>query len=206
MKKHHTLSIQLFKKLNGLVPLNERIQEFLYEHITGNYYADDEVLFQPKDKSKEVFYLSSGTAVLYIFDPAGNKQVLEIYQAGDIIFNVSHALQPSAPCYLAACADTYMLRMAYDKVIELNRNFPETEDLSRKLLAAKEIKNLWRNKILIMPGIRKVEAFYKQYAELLPPGKVMRDAEIASFLLLAEGSFRALRNRLLQAGTLRTGN
>jgi CRP-like cAMP-binding protein len=204
MKKHHTLTFKLFKKLESLAPLNEKTRDFLYEHIAGEYYANDEVLFRPKDKSKDVFYLSSGTAVLYIYDTSGDKQVLEIYQTGDIIFNVSHILQHPSPCYLAACADSYLLKMTYENTLELNRRFPETEELSRNVVAGKEFKNLWRNKILIMPGIKKVEAFYKQYPELLPPGRVMRDADLASFLLLAEGSLRALRNRLLQSGDIKT--
>ncbi|WP_114941271.1 Crp/Fnr family transcriptional regulator [Mucilaginibacter endophyticus] len=206
MKKHHTLTLKLFKKLDSLVPLDEKIRDFLYEHITGEYYPHDEVLLQPKDKSKDVYYLSSGTAVLYIFDTSGDKQVLEIYQADDIIFNVSHILQQPPGCYLSACGDSYLLKITYEIVLELNRRFPETDELSRKVVAGKELKNLWRNKILIMPGIKKVEAFYKQYPELLPPGRVMRDTELASFLLLAEGSLRALRNRLLQSGVLKTDN
>jgi hypothetical protein len=102
-----------------------------------------------------------------------------------------------------ACADAYMLHMTHSQLKQTYQVFPNAEELARFRLSAAEAKELKHKQILILPGIRRVAAFYHEYPELLGPPKPLRDADIGTYLIMTDRNLRSLRNRLLREGLLK---
>jgi CRP-like cAMP-binding protein len=202
MKKHHELLLRLFKLLDAYKPQRPEFYAHLEEVITGEYYPTDRILYEQDEIIKQLFFLASGTMIAYSFTDAGDKQLLHIYREGEIIAGQSFTQQKPSLYYLMVCKGAYMLHLTCGQLHEVYRKFPEAEELGRFRLSAMETKELKLKQLLILPGIQMVEVFYQQYPELLKPGKVLRDGDIASYLFLAEGTLRRLRNTLLRNGKL----
>jgi CRP-like cAMP-binding protein len=202
MKKHHELFLRLFKLLDNYKPQRPEFYLHLEEVIAGEYYPVDCILYEQDEIIKQLFFLASGIVIAYSFTDAGDKQLLHIYREGEIIAGQSFTRQKPSQYYLMVCKGAYMLHLTCGQLKEVYHQFPEAEELGRFRLSAMEAKELKFKKLLILPGIKMVEVFYQQYPELLQAGKVLRDSDIASYLFLAEGTLRRLRNTLLRNGTL----
>jgi CRP-like cAMP-binding protein len=203
MGRHDILLLKLFRVLDSYRPQSERFYKHISETVHGKYYAADEILYQQGQVIKDVYFLASGNMITYRYTDSGDKQLLNIYQANEIVFASSFTLQKKSRYNVMVCADAYLLSVDHKQMREIYKRFPEVEELARMIISDRESKELKRNEMLIEPGIQMVEEFYKNYPELLEPGKVLRDSDIASYLLLAEGTLRTLRNRLLHTGHLR---
>jgi CRP-like cAMP-binding protein len=202
MKKHHEILVQLYKVLDSFKPQQPAFYTYIEEIIEAEFYPDDKILYEQGEVIKRIFYLASGTVVAYNFTETGEKQILHIFRETDLITGQSFTLQTPGAYYLMVCAGSYMLHMTYKQLNLVYRKFPETEELARLILSSREEKEIKHRQILILPGIQMVEAFYKDYPELIEPGKVLRDRDIATYLLLAESTLRGLRNDLFRSGKL----
>lgn len=202
MKKHQTVLLQLFRVLEAYKPQKKELYAYLEEVYEAEYYPYDKILYEEGKVIKDIFFLASGTAVAYSYTDKGDKQLLHIYRQNEFIAGQSFTHQTPSPYYLMVCADSYMLHMAFTQLKILYEKFPVAEELARFRLSATEAKELRYKQMMILPGIQMVEAFYNEYPELLEPGKILRDREVASYLLLAEGTLRGLRNELFRMGRL----
>lgn len=203
MKNHQAVLLRLFKILEAYKPQKKELYEYLEEAYKAEYYPYDKILYEQGEVIKDIFFLASGTAVAYSYTDNGDKQLLHIYRENEFIAGQSFTHQTPSLYHLMVCADSFMLHMASTQLKILYEKFPVAEELARFRLSATEAKELRYKKMMILPGIQMVEAFYNEYPELLEPGKVLRDREVASYLLLAESTLRGLRNELLRLGRLK---
>jgi hypothetical protein len=203
MKKHNAILFKLFRLLDSFKPQKPGFYAYLEDTIVPEFYPDDKILYQYDEVVKKIFYLASGTVVAYNYADNGEKQILHIFRETDLITGQSFTRQTPGAYYLMVCAGSYMLHMTHKQLGLVYRKFPETEELARLILSSREEKEIRHRNILILPGIQMVEAFYNDYPELIEPGKVLRDREVASYLLLAESTLRGLRNELFRWGKLK---
>ncbi|EHQ26447.1 Crp/Fnr family transcriptional regulator [Mucilaginibacter paludis] len=203
MKKHHPILNRLYKLYDTYKPQSAATYAYLDEVIGAKFYPEDEILYVPGEIIDQIFFLASGNMVAYNFTDSGDKQVLQIYRENEHVAGQSFTRQIPSTYYLMVCAGSYTLQMTRDQLDDVYRKFPETQELGRIRLSTAEEKEVRHKQLLFLPGIQMVETFYKEYPELIEPGKVLRDRDIASYLLLAEGSLRDLRNRLLREGLLK---
>lgn len=203
MKKHQPVLLRLYKLLDSYKPQNAKTYTHLGHVLEGEFYPQDKVLYGPGEIIDQIFFLASGNMVAYSFTEAGEKQILQIYRENEHVAGQSFTRHVPTTYYLMVCAGSYALRMTRNQLNELYQKFPETQELGRIRLSLLEAKELRHKQLLFLPGIQMVEAFYKEYPELIEPGKVLRDRDIASYLLLAEGTLRDLRNRLIREGRLK---
>ena len=202
MKKHEAVLRQLFRMLESFKQQKPEFYAHLEEVIDATFFPDDKILYRQDEIIKQIFFLASGTASAYSYNDDGERQTLHIYQQNELIAGQSFTHQSPGTYYLMVCGGSYMLHMTHKQLNEVYSLFPEAEELARLILSAREIKDLRHKKILGLQGIQMVEAFYNDYPELLEPGKVLRDRDVASYLLLAEGTLRGLRNELFRLGKL----
>ncbi|RKR80592.1 CRP-like cAMP-binding protein [Mucilaginibacter gracilis] len=203
MKKHHPILNRLYKLYDTYKPQSAATYAYLDEVIGAKFYPEDEILYVPGEIIDQIFFLASGNMVAYNFTDSGDKQVLQIYRENEHVAGQSFTRQIPSTYYLMVCAGSYALHMTRNQLDDVYRKFPETQELGRIRLSMAEEKEVRHKQLLFLPGIQMVETFYKEYPELIEPGKVLRDRDIASYLLLAEGTLRDLRNRLLREGLLK---
>ena len=116
MKNHQEILLKLFKVLDGFKPQKPKLYAHLTEVMAARYFADDLILYEEGQVVKEAFFLSSGITVAYIFNEVGERQIVSIYQAGEIIAGVSFMEQKKSPYCLMACKDAYVLSISYQQM------------------------------------------------------------------------------------------
>jgi CRP-like cAMP-binding protein len=203
MKKFHPVLQRLYRLYDTYKPQSLATYAYLDDLIEAKYYPEDKILYAPGDIIDLIFFLASGNMVAYNYTASGDKQILQIYRENEHVAGQSFTQQTPATYYLMVCAGSYALHMTWDQLDDVYQKFPDTQELGRIRLSKAEAKDLRHKQLLFLPGIQMVEAFYKEYPELIEPGKVLRDRDIASYLMLAEGTLRDLRNRLLREGRLK---
>ncbi|MGF7079742.1 Crp/Fnr family transcriptional regulator [Mucilaginibacter sp. UYCu711] len=203
MKTRDIILIWLLKVLEAYKPQKAAFYDFEERIIERKYCSKDIILCKQGDVTRKVYFLSSGTALTYTFTDQGEKQLLNIFQSNEIVVGESFTLQGPSEYFLMACANAYLLSVTHSEIKDIYRKFPEVEELSMMVISAKKSKEIKRIQMLNEFGIKLVRDFYKIYTELLEPGKVLRDADSASYLLISEGTLRSLRNRLLHDGSLK---
>ena len=68
------------------------------------------------------------------------------------------------------------------------------------ILANREKKELERRMLLRQPAEKLVTGFYAAFPELSEPGKIIVDADIASYLMINESTLRVHRSKLPTGG------
>ncbi|MFD2871930.1 Crp/Fnr family transcriptional regulator [Mucilaginibacter ximonensis] len=196
MKKHQPILDQLFKVLDGFKPQPQAYYDHLAEVLHPQYFPDDQVLFEQGDTVQHGYFLASGFAISYYYNDQGEKQVIRIYQQNEIIKGKSFTQQSPSAEYLMICADSYVLSVSHQDMETIYERFPSVAELSRIVLAHREVRELEHKQLLAKETLLMVEAFYKAYPGLSDPGKVLVDADIASYLLISGRTLRASRAQL----------
>ncbi|TCC98845.1 Crp/Fnr family transcriptional regulator [Pedobacter hiemivivus] len=193
---------RLFEYLTANGWQEPKMYDLLTTFMRGKYYPNDEILFEKGDIIDYTFFLSSGFFTFSVYNSKCDKQITEIVRAGEIVSTPSFTKQSPSVHDLNVIAGSYAIYLNHSEMEEVYRQFPKAHDLTKKIMANWEEKGQQVKLMLAKRGIERVFEFYTTYPELLEPGAIMRDAEIASYLLLAERSLGALRTRLFNSGRL----
>jgi len=202
MKKHQPVLDQLFKILDSYLPQPPEYYQYLSDHLQPIYYANDTPLYEQGDLVKKAWFLASGFGIAYIYKDSGDRQVVRLHSAGALIGGKSFIEQTPSADYLMACRDSYWMSLTHAEVDEIYVLFPDVIEQSRLIMARREQDELSYKKLLGLPNTDRVVNLYKQYPELLKPGRIIKDADLASYLLLGKSTFRALRKQLQKNGLL----
>jgi len=197
---------EILKKLFEYLTANGWQEPKMYDLLTGfmkgKYYPEDEILFEKGDIIDQTYFVSSGFFTFSVYNSKGDKQVTEIAREGEIIATPSFTKQSPSIHDLNVIAGSYAIYLSHSEMEEVYRQYPKAHDLAKNIMASWQEKEQQTKQMLAKRGIDRVLEFYTIYPELLEPGAIMRDAEIASYLLLAERSLGALRTRLFNSGKL----
>lgn len=196
MKKHQPILNQLFRVLDSFKPQPQTYYDHLAEVMQPQYFPDDQVLFERGDIVKRGYFLASGFAIAYYYNDQGERQIIRIYEKNDFMKGKSFIGQSASEEYLMICADSYVLGITHAEMEAIYARFPSVSELSRLILANREVKELEHKQMLSLEGLPMVEAFYKAYPGLVEPGKILVDADISSYLLISERTLRACRAKL----------
>jgi CRP-like cAMP-binding protein len=196
MKKHQPILNQLSKVLDSFKPQPQAYYDHLAEVMEPQYFPTDNVLYEQGDIVKYGYFLASGFAIAYYYNDQGERQVIRIYEKNEIIKGKSFIDQTPSAEYLMVCADSYMLSITSKAMEDIYDEFPSVAELSRLILANREIKELEHKQMLSLEALPMVEQFYKTYPGLAEPGKILVDADVSSYLLISERTLRACRAKL----------
>jgi len=203
MKKHQPVLEQLFKVVNSYLAQPPGYYQYLTEHLQPQFFAANTVQYEKGDIVKKAWFLSSGFGIAYIYHDSGERQVVRIYTAGALIGGKSFIEQTPSEEYLMACRGSYWMSLTHAQVDEIYILFPDVLEQSRLIMARREQEELEHKKLLGLAAMEKIENFYKLYPALLEPGKILKDADIASFLLLGKSTLRDIRAKLISEGKLK---
>jgi CRP-like cAMP-binding protein len=196
MIKYQQVLDRLFKALDKYKPQSPAYYKHLAEVIKPRYFARNEVLYEQGQVIDKAYFLSSGFLTANYYNHKGDKQLINIYSTDEIVSGKSFTSQHPSAYELMACKDTYVLYLTYKQVNVIYEQFPGTQEQAMFILAGRENKELSRNRMLNQYAGKKVADFYAAFPELSEPGKIMVDADIASYLMISESTLRAHRTKL----------
>jgi CRP-like cAMP-binding protein len=202
MKKHQPVLEQLFKVVDSYLAQPAEYYQYLTEHLQPQFFAVDTPQYKKGDKVKKAWFLASGFGIAYVYHDSGDRQVVRIYTAGALIGGKSFIEQTPSEEYLMACKGSYWMSLTHAEVDEIYILFPDVIEQSRLIMARRELEELEYKKLLGLPNADRIVNLYRQYPELLKPGKIIKDADLASYLLLGKSTFRRVRKQLQKNGLL----
>ncbi|HZY35952.1 MAG TPA: cyclic nucleotide-binding domain-containing protein [Mucilaginibacter sp.] len=196
-KKHQEILNRLYKTLDSYKKQSPAYYEYLGEIMKPQYFAKDEVLYEQGQVIKKAYFLSSGFMMAnHYTEKEGDKHVVNIFSRDEIISGKSFTEQTPSDYELVACKGTYVLHLTYEEVNTIYSKFPDTQEQAMIILADKEKKELETKRMLGLERMDMVAEFYKRHPELLKAGKIIKDSDIASFLLIGQSTLRGLRAKL----------
>jgi len=194
MKKHQEVLNRQHYILDQFKVMPAAYYSYLDEIMQPKYFAESEVLFRQGEIIDKAYFLSSGFMLANHYDENGDKHVINIFAQDEIISGKSFTEHTPSDYELVACKGAYVLYLTYDEVNTIYEKFPPTQEQAMIILADKEKKALDRSRMLNQVAEKKVADFYDRYPELKKqPGKIIIDADIASYLMISESSLRAHR-------------
>jgi len=204
MSRQNELLENLFSELGSFKKMPPEFFQHLQDAMQEQkkYYPEAEVLFDQDDLVKNAYYVARGTVYAYRIEN-GEKRVLYIYKQHDIIAGNAFMHQKESLYYLKTCSDSFLYWITYDQMAEVYTKFPEAEELAKLIVSNREDREVTWKTMLNQKATATVKDFYTLYPELLKRQKGLTDPDIATFLHLAEGTLRGLRNKLLKGAILK---
>lgn len=186
---------RLFKLLNRYFPQQEGLFEFLTSAMVKKFCPVDEVIHRPGDVINNAYYVGDGLLILYVKERR-RKILINIYRKDDIVAIPGFHDQTPSEFYLEVISGTMLACISRKNMEQVYRTFAKANDLSRSILERTEAKIYKHQVELNRKGIVRVERFYKRFPELLNAGKILTDAEVASYLKMTKGTLSTLRRQL----------
>ena len=200
MRDHEAIINKIFKLLCGFKPQPEALREHLRGVLTGKFYPHRKVLFKSGTVVKDLLFVSDGFVVCYGFNDLGDGQVVGIAARNSIVFGRSFTTQSPSIFEWVCLPGTYLLSMDSETLLDTYARFPGTEELARIVLADAVEKELLTRISLNRDAELVVESFYHRFREFKFSGRMLVDADIASYLMIAESTLRNVRAKLSREG------
>jgi CRP-like cAMP-binding protein len=182
-------------------PMNPALEDYLREVMTAKYCDKTTTLHEQDEVTDKAYFIADGVVVIYRV-VEGNVEVIRICGKNHIVAGSSFMLANSSPYYVMAIKGTYLLEITAEQMEYAYQNIPETESLSRKVLASFEAKELERDTMIRKGGEESVLYFYTEFIELYPAGALVKDEWIASYLMMTVTNLSITRTRLAKKGLL----
>ncbi|RZM10456.1 MAG: Crp/Fnr family transcriptional regulator [Pedobacter sp.] len=192
---------KLFKLLDKFLPQHPDLFDYLSAVMDKEFCPEDKVLYRPGDLVDKAYYVACGLVILYV-KVRGKKLLVNIYRENEIVAIPAFHNGKASEFYLEAIAGTFLAYVTREQMIHVYATFDATNELSRKIMSRTESKIYKHLLDLTHKGIVVVERFYKRFPNLLLVGKLLTDAEVASYLNMTKGTLGFLRRKLLDDGAV----
>jgi CRP-like cAMP-binding protein len=148
------------------------------------------------------FYIVSGFVMVYYFDEKGKQQLFRIYQENSIVAMDCFMNQTASPYFIVACKSAVLISITHEHMKEIYATIGVVHELATKTASSYEKKELLRDSLLDLPIEERIEKFYAEFKGLLPPGKVIRDLLVASYLRISKKTLSIIRKKLMLEGRI----
>jgi CRP-like cAMP-binding protein len=193
---------RLFKLLCSFKMQPQELYEYLRKTMSGRFYPNREILYRSGEIVKNAFYVSDGYVACYSYDDDFNRQVVGLYGKDSIVAGKSFMSQQASVFEWVALPGAYLMKISHRSMEEVYDSFPESEELARLIIAGMSEKQLERLTMLKAGAEAVVQNFYDQHPDFRVPGTMFTDADLASYLLIAESTLRNVRVKLAKEGKL----
>ena len=193
---------ELHRDLCSYKPQPLELREYLRLNMSRREFTERDFASRRNRTVKEALYVGRGYAAIYGSIADKDNQVLGIAKKGTIMAGFSFTSQEPSLYDLVGLQGSLLLGISAEHMGIIYDKFPSTQDLSRLIMAAVNRKELERVRLLRRDADLVVLDFYKESPEFLPPGGLMTDADIASYLLISESTLRNVRAKLIKDGRL----
>lgn len=193
---------ELYKDLCRYKPQPLELREYLRDHMSWKDLAERDFLFRKNKSITEALYVGRGFVATYGSSAIGDNQVLSIAKKRAVLADFSFTSQQPSNYDLVGLSGSYVLGISFEHMGIIYERFPGTQDLSRLIMADANRKEMERVRLLKRDAEKVVYDFYREFPEFLPPGGLMIDADIASYLMISESTLRNVRAKIFRDGLL----
>ena len=184
----------LFSFTDSVHPLSNEAKDFFVQHVYFSSYARKEVILQEREMCNDIYFIRKGVVRGLISE--GQREITTFFsKENEIITSVSsiESRKPSSQTF-QAIEEVELFSMGLDELQMLFRQFPEVNQLARKLLQHYFAE---AEKIALIARLKNAESKYiffqhhfKELASRLPL------MYVASFLSVSNETISRIRKKL----------
>lgn len=195
------LNDQLLATLEKIDPANPipiQLEPFLLKKMNEEpVFKIHTILIKQDELFKKAYFIASGYVVLYRLEN-GKKDVFRIYRPGHFVAVQFLMKRSFADFYMVALKDTTLLSIEATALKMMCDEIPGAERLILKAADSCDKKEMVRNRITSGSKKDTVKTFYRTFKGMLPPGELLNDEEIASYLKMGKTMLKLHRRELLK--------
>lgn len=196
-----------FKKLIRLLekikkPLPPKLEPYLEKVMIAEICLETHDIHRLGDVIDKAYYISTGYMLIYYLDEDGNVHVVGIFSSNHIVAGNSFMNGVPSRYYMKIFKGTYVLEITNRQMKTGYETIPGMDELARLTIASFEDRELSRDETISKGSEEAVLQFYRQYPGLFPPGRMITDCYIASYLHMREDNLQRIRAVLTKKGLL----
>jgi len=192
--------IQYLKSIKK--PLPDGLESYLEKVMTASLCLGTHVIHLEGAAIDKAYFISRGFMIAFYIDENGDEQVLDIFFAGEIVAGNSFMNGKPAKYNLRIFKDAFVLEITHAQMEAGYASIEGMDELARLTLASFEDKKVEWNNAKKKGGEELVYFLYKNNLDLLPPGNIIKDSNLASHLGMSVDTLHRYRSSLIKKGLL----
>jgi len=175
----------LIRLLGEKAELSSGFIEALDASVLYEIYKPHQIIQAAGNIENRLFYIESGFARNYFYDQFGEEHTVRFWEPGKIMFSYEGYYKVPSYFYIEIMADSQFITLPYDRLIELEKAFPESELLIRHCLLQFQKEDFEKQQLVSLPPEERYRYLRKtkNYLFLKVNSKI-----IASYLQLSRKS------------------
>ncbi|GAA4910103.1 Crp/Fnr family transcriptional regulator [Mucilaginibacter defluvii] len=135
--------------LEGWAALSPEFITALNASVRREHYQPRQVIHTAGRLEDRFWFLESGLARKYYFDPEGKEQTTRFYVSDDLIFSYKGYWKEESEDYLEVLAASTLLSVTYSALQELADTFEVTRALIRSAAKRQYQQDVFRNRLML---------------------------------------------------------
>ncbi|SEB21694.1 Crp/Fnr family transcriptional regulator [Pedobacter hartonius] len=184
---------ELFKLLAGKYPLRSELKEKLNEMIKREYYPKSQIILKPNQISNRAWFIEKGAAMGLIFREE-KKVPFWFWNEGELMVSFNSFFnQVPSDTYIELLEPSVLISISYEQVMELIKNFPESNDYIRKIMH--EYQRMSEKRILEFAAYSPEEHYLHLMKDCPALFRKASVESIAAYLGISRKTLNRIRNR-----------
>jgi CRP-like cAMP-binding protein len=182
----------LLSLLSSITELSPVFKEALSNHLKEEKYKAHQIIHAAGQVENRLWYLESGFARTYYFDPTGKEHTLAFYTTNEIIFSYKGFWKETSDYYLEVITESQLISLPYDALAYLIDHFPETRTLVAVFTRQLYYLELFKSRIMTWSAEERYAQFRKASPDIF---KIASLRLIASYLNMTRENLSRLLGR-----------
>lgn len=141
----------LIKTLSGTIDLSPQLIAALESSVHLEIYKPHQILHAAGNIENRLYFIEHGIARNYFYNQFGQEQTVRFWEPGDIMFSYEGYYKVSSYFYVEIMAESRFISITYEKLYELEKNFPETGLLIRRFLLVYQQVDFEKQQLISLP-------------------------------------------------------
>lgn len=181
----------LISYLSAITKLAPAFLEDLERGIDEEQYKPHQIIHAAGQTENRLWFIESGFARSYYFDPTGKEHTLSFYLGNEIMFSYKGYWKEPVDYYLEILTPSLLISLTYDSLYILERH-EEAKSLIRTFIRQRFYQELFKSRLMTWTAEERYHQYRKSHPEIF---KLASIRLIASYLNMTRENLSRLMGR-----------
>jgi CRP-like cAMP-binding protein len=182
----------LINLLSGITKLSPDFTNTLTNFLQEEKYNVHQVIHTSGQLENRLWFIDSGFARTYYFDPGGKEHTLNFFTPNQLIFSYKGYWKEAADYYLEVVIETCLLSLTYESLYHLLDHYQEATFILQFFVRQRYYQDLYRSRLLTWTTEQRYLHFRRASPEIF---KIASLRLIASYLNMTRENLSRLMGR-----------
>jgi len=182
----------LINLLSGITKLSPDFTKTLTDFLREEKYNVHQVIHTSGQLENRLWFVDSGFARTYYFDPGGKEHTLNFFTPNQLIFSYNGCWKEASDDYLEVVIETNLLSLTYESFYYLLENYQETTSLKHFFVRQRYYQDIYKSRLLTWSTEQRYLHFRRASPDIF---KIASLRLIASYLNMTRENLSRLMGR-----------